>query len=100
MTDISASRSWGGTLPWTRGTVVATNEALSVLGDDHVHVGGHVAVQLERDLVLAQRPDGILHVDLVAVDLHSVLRFERGRDVLVCDRAEGFVLGANLQPHH
>ncbi len=50
--------------------------------------------------MLAKRPDGLLQVDLVAVDLDPVLGFERGRDVLVGDRAERLVLGPYLQPHH
>src|ERR1700674_489392 len=100
-TDISASRSWGGTLPGMRGIVCMSGVASAVLGDDHIDVGSHVAVQPQRDLVLAKRLDRLLHVDLVPIDVDSVLGLERCSDVLVCDRAERLVLGTNLQsPDH
>src|SRR5438128_4563488 len=73
---------------------------LAVLRNDHVDASSHVAMQLERNLVLAQRPDRLLHVDLVPVDLNPMLRLQRAGDVLVRDRAERLVLGSDLQPNH
>src|SRR5690348_3748551 len=98
MIEISASRSCGGTRPAASGSVVATR-ALAVLGDDHVDVSAHVAVQLERDLMLAQLLDRLFQIDLVPVDLDAVLRLQRGGDVLVRDGAEGLVFGADPQAH-
>src|SRR5712692_685738 len=97
-TDVSASRSWGGTLPGVS-AIVAMTDALPVLSHDHIDVGGHVAVQLQRHFMLAQRLDGLLHVDLVPVDLYAMLSLEGAGDVLVRDRAESLVLGADLEAH-
>src|SRR5438270_1802820 len=99
MIDISASRSCGGTRPAASGSVVAMPVRLTVLRDDHVDVSAHVTVQLERNLVLAQRLDGLLQVDLVAIDLDTMLRLQSRRDVLVGDRTKGLVLRADLQAH-
>src|SRR5689334_12242980 len=96
MIDISASRSCGGIRPAASGSVVAMPEFLTVLGDDHVDARGNVAVQLQRHLVLAERLDRLLQVDLVAVDLHAMLRLEGGGDVLVGDGAKRLVLGPDL----
>src|SRR6266852_315414 len=97
-TDVSASRSWGGTLPGVS-AIVAMTDALPVLSHDHIDVGGHVAVQLQRNLVLTQRTDGLLHVDLVPVDLDPMLSLEGAGDILVRDRAESLVLGPDPEAH-
>src|SRR6266851_5780477 len=90
-TDISASRSCGGTLPGVSAIVAMKYVgALAVLGDDQVHVGGHVTVQPKGNLVLAQRLDRLLDVDLVPVDVDAVLSLQRRGHVLVGDGPKGF----------
>src|SRR2546421_12246610 len=98
MIDISASRSCGGTRPAASGSVVAMPVRLTVLRDDHVDVSAHLAVQLERDLVLAQRLDRLRQVDLVPVDVHTRLNFQGCRDLLGRDRTYSIVPGPDRQP--
>src|SRR5437660_1960070 len=86
-------RTWGET-----GT--AHTGPLPVLRDDQVDVGRHLAVQTQRHLVLAQLLQRVLDVDLAAVDVHLVLQAQRGGHVVVGDRAEHLVLGADLEPDH
>src|SRR5438445_12716860 len=56
-------------------------------------------MELQRYLVLAQRLDRLLHVDLVAVDVDPMLRLQSAGDVLVRDRTKGLILGADLAAH-
>src|SRR5215469_4059561 len=100
-TEVSASRSRGGTRPSTRGGTGATDKArLPVPGDDQVDVRGDLAVEVERHPVLAELLQGILQLDPAPVDVHLVLEPQRGGDVVVGDGAEDLVLGSDLEPDH
>ena len=58
-------------------------------------LGGDVAVQPHRDLVLAELLDGLVELDLAAVD-GEVLLLERLGDVLGGDRTEELIVLAGL----
>src|SRR5260370_38770261 len=94
-TEVSASRSWGGALPGVS-AIVAMTDALPVLSHYHIDVGGHVTGQLQRHFVLAQGLYGLLHVDLVPVDLDSMLSLEASGHVLGLVRPESLGVSADL----
>src|SRR5690242_17456273 len=71
----------------------------SALGlDDDRHLGGQALVDLDRDLVRAERLDRLLEVDLVAVH-GDPAPAERLGDVLVVDRAVELAALADLHAH-
>src|SRR5690242_8736816 len=71
----------------------------SALGlDDDRHLGREALVDLDRDLVRAERLDRLLEVDLVPVD-GDPAPAERLGDVLVVDRAVELAALADLHAH-
>src|SRR5919204_2828723 len=105
-TDCSASRSCGGTrpsdLPSIGGAVATANRfptkaRLAVLRHDEVDRRVNFTVEVDRDLVLAERFDGVLQRDPMSVDIHLVLLVKRLGDVRRGDRAEGLTFFPDLQ---
>src|SRR5438477_9663714 len=77
----------------------ATDPGRLPLGlDDDRDLGRQPAIDLDRDLVRAERLEGFVQIDLVAIDLDPTAR-ERIADVLGRDRAVELAALADLDAH-
>src|SRR3981081_1834666 len=98
-TEVSASRSCGGTRPsCLGGDVIGAKLALPIPRDDQIDAGFHIPVKTQWDLVFAQLLERLLELDPPAVDLDLVLLLDGFGDVLARDGTEDLVFGSHLEP--
>jgi hypothetical protein len=68
-------------------SVANGQEALFFFFDHDGNLGRYIAMQPERNAMLAQRFDGLFEMNLAAVNM-EILLFERVGNVFGCDRTE------------
>src|SRR3984893_4437223 len=98
-TEVSASRSCGGTRPsCLGGDVIGAKLALPIPRDDQIDASFHIPVKTQGDLVFAQLLERLLELDPPAVDLDLGLLLDGFRDVLARDGTEDLVFCPHLEP--